>query len=65
VGRFTAWPIPGGPAVGLALPVAHRLVGSAILAAAVVLALRVSPIGVVAKRRVGAPHLIVVSRGAR
>jgi heme a synthase len=41
VGRFTALTLPGGALIGLALPVAHRLVGSLILAAAVVLALRV------------------------
>ena len=61
VARFTALALPGG----LALPVAHRLVGSLILAAAVVLALRVSVQGATARGRIGAPQLVVVSRGTR
>jgi cytochrome c oxidase assembly protein subunit 15 len=65
VGRFTAWPLPGGTVMGLALPVAHRLAGSLILGAAVVLALRVSPLGAPAARRAGAPRLVAVSRGTR
>ena len=65
VGRFTALPLPGGAVTGLALPVAHRLAGSLILGAAVILALRVSPLGAVVARRVGAPRLVAVSRGAR
>jgi cytochrome c oxidase assembly protein subunit 15 len=65
VGRFSSWPLPGGAVTGLALPVAHRLVGSLILGAAVVLALRVIPIAAVPARRAGAPGLVVVSRGAR
>jgi cytochrome c oxidase assembly protein subunit 15 len=65
VGRFTSLTLPGGAVTGLALPVAHRLVGSLILAATVVLALRVSATGAMAKRRAGAPRLVVVSRGAR
>ena len=40
--RFTAIWIPGGQTTLLVLPVAHRLVGSLILGAVVVLALRVS-----------------------
>ena len=40
--RFTAIWIPGGQTTLLGLPVAHRLVGSLILGAVVVLALRVS-----------------------
>jgi hypothetical protein len=51
--------------MGLALPVAHRLAGSLILGAAVVLALRVSPLGAPAARRAGAPRLVAVSRGTR
>jgi heme A synthase len=65
VGRFTALALPGGALIGLALPVAHRLVGSLILAAAVVLALRVTALGATAHGRVGAPRLMVVSRGTR
>jgi len=42
VGRFSSLVLPGGAVTGLALPVAHRLTGSLILGAAVVLALRVS-----------------------
>jgi heme a synthase len=42
VGRFTSLSLPGGAVTGLALPVAHRLAGSLILGAAVVLALRVN-----------------------
>jgi cytochrome c oxidase assembly protein subunit 15 len=42
IARFTDIVIPGGPAIGLALPVTHRLVGSLILGAAVVLAVRVA-----------------------
>jgi hypothetical protein len=40
-------------------------VGTLILGAAVVIALRVSRLGAVGVRRVGAPRLVVVSRGAR
>ena len=65
VGRFTSLTLPGGAVTGLALPVAHRLTGSLILAAAVVLALRVSPLGALARRRVGAPRLVALSRGTR
>jgi cytochrome c oxidase assembly protein subunit 15 len=64
VGRFTALTLPGAAVTGLALPVAHRLVGSLILGAVVVLALRVSA-GALSVRRAGAPRLAVVSRGAR
>jgi len=65
VGRFTSLVLPGAAVTGLALPVAHRLVGSLILAAAVVLALRVSPLAAQARSRVDASRLVVVSRGAR
>ena len=65
VGRFTALVLPGGALISLALPVAHRLVGSLILAAAVVLALRVSALGMAAHRRIGGPQLIAVPRGTR
>jgi heme a synthase len=41
LGRFTDVALPGGTALGLAMPVTHRLVGSLILGAAVALALRV------------------------
>ena len=64
-GRFTALTLPGGALSGLALPVAHRLVGSLILAAAVVLALRVSWLPASAHGRIAAPPLMVVSRGTR
>jgi cytochrome c oxidase assembly protein subunit 15 len=65
VGRFTTLALPGGTLIGLSLPVAHRLVGSLILAATVVLALRVSGVGATAHGRAGAPRLMVVSRGTR
>jgi cytochrome c oxidase assembly protein subunit 15 len=65
VGRFTAVTLPGGALSGLALPVAHRLVGSLILAASVVLALRVSVTDAIAPRRRAAPRLMVVSGGTR
>src|SRR5262249_14828417 len=63
VARFTALALPG--VIGVALPVSHRLVGSLILAAAVVLALRMSALGATAGRRLGAPRLMVVSRSSR
>jgi heme A synthase len=50
VGRFSSLALPGGAVTGLALPVAHRLTGSLILGAAVVLALRVS-------RNMGGPDM--------
>ena len=65
VGRFTALTLPGGALGGLALPVAHRLVGSLILAAVVALALRVSAVGAAERGRIDAPRLTVVSRGTR
>ena len=65
VGRFTALALPGDALLGLTLPVAHRLVGSLILAAAVVLALRVSALGATAHARIGTARLMVVSRGTR
>ena len=46
VGRFTSFSLPGGTITGLILPVAHRLAGSLILGAAVVLALRMNLRGV-------------------
>jgi len=64
VGRFTALPLPGAAVTGLALPVAHRLAASLILAAAVVLAMRVSRPGAVRDMGVSAPRLVVASRGA-
>jgi heme a synthase len=54
VGRFTSLALPGGAVLGLALPVAHRLAGSLILGAAVVLALRVSP-GMVSRSATASP----------
>jgi cytochrome c oxidase assembly protein subunit 15 len=39
--RFTSMVPPGGPAVALAFPIAHRLVGGLMLAASVMLAVRV------------------------
>jgi len=65
VGRFTALPLPGGAFTGLALPVAHRLVGSLLLGAAVVLALRASAAGVSAAWPAVGPRLAVVPRGTR
>jgi cytochrome c oxidase assembly protein subunit 15 len=64
LGRFTSVPLPGG-ALGLALPVTHRLVGSLILGASVGLALRVSATRALAQGRVGAPRLMVVRGGMR
>ena len=63
-GRFTSLSLPGGAVTGLALPVAHRLVASLMLAATVLLALRAT-LGQVATRRANTPRLMVVSRGAR
>jgi cytochrome c oxidase assembly protein subunit 15 len=65
VGRFTTLSLPGAAVTGLALPVAHRLVGSLILGATVLLALRVSLTGAAPARREGAPRLVVVPRGVR
>src|SRR5215510_12554523 len=45
LGRFSSIWIPGEQLTVTALPVAHRLVGSLILAATVILAVRVSGIG--------------------
>jgi heme a synthase len=39
--RFSALLLPGEPALGLVLPVVHRVIGSLVLAAAVVLAVRI------------------------
>ena len=58
-------PLPGGAVTGLALPVAHRLVGSLLLGAAVVLALRASAAGVSAAWPAVGPRLAVVPRGTR
>jgi len=65
VGRFTSLPLPGGAVTGLALPVAHRLVGSLLLGAAVVLALRASAAGGSSAWPAAGPRLAVVPRGAR
>jgi len=65
VGRFTSLPLPGGAVTGLALPVAHRLVGSLLLGAAVALALRASAAGVSSAWPAARPRLAVVPRGAR
>jgi cytochrome c oxidase assembly protein subunit 15 len=56
IGRFTSLPLPGGAVMGLTLPVAHRLAGSLILGAVVVLALRASPLGAVS-RDMGGPDM--------
>ena len=63
VGRFTSLPLPGGAVTGLALPVAHRLVGSLLLGAVVVLALRVSAAGAASAWRAREPRLAMASRG--
>jgi hypothetical protein len=47
------------------LPVAHRLVGSLLLGAAVVLGLRASAAGVSSAWPAAGPRLAVVPRGAR
>jgi hypothetical protein len=65
VGRFTSLALPGGAVTGLALPVAHRLVASLLLGAAVVLVLRVSAAGASAVWRATEPRLAVASRGLR
>jgi cytochrome c oxidase assembly protein subunit 15 len=62
VGRFTSLPLPGGAVTGLALPVAHRLAGSLILGAAVVLALRVSAFGAT-RRTTTVPRSATASPG--
>jgi cytochrome c oxidase assembly protein subunit 15 len=63
VGRFTSLPLPGGALTGLALPVAHRLVGSLLLGAVVVLALRVSAAGAPSAWHAPEPRLAMASRG--
>jgi heme a synthase len=65
VGRFTSVALPAAAVTGLALPVAHRLVGSLLLAAAVVLALRVSAAGAPSAWRAVGPRLTVVPRATR
>ena len=66
VGRYSSLALPGGAVTALALPVAHRLVASLLLAAVVLLALRVSLRGSAARDMGrGAPRLAVVSRGVR
>jgi cytochrome c oxidase assembly protein subunit 15 len=65
VGRFTSLPLPGGAVTGLALPVAHRLVGSLLLGAAVVLGLRASAADVSSAWPAAGPRLAVVPRSAR
>jgi heme a synthase len=65
VGRFTSVTLPASALTGLALPVAHRLVASLILAATVILALRVSARGAIAHGGIGAPRLTLVAGGAR
>jgi cytochrome c oxidase assembly protein subunit 15 len=63
VGRFTEVVFPGGTTTGLALPVLHRLVGSLILGAAVVLALRVR-LGRRSIRAAGMPRFATAGRSA-
>jgi hypothetical protein len=59
--RFTSVWIPGGQLTMLLLPVSHRLVGSLILAAAVVAAVRVlAPAALVSAPARPAPHLRLV-----
>jgi len=65
VGRFTSVTLPAAPVTGLLLPVAHRLVGSLLLAAAVVLALRVSSAAWRSASRAVRPRLTVVPRATR
>ncbi len=65
VGRFTSVALPAAAVTGLVLPVAHRLVGSLLLAAAVVLALRVSAAGAPPAWRAVGPRLTVVPRATR
>jgi cytochrome c oxidase assembly protein subunit 15 len=65
VGRFTSVSLPGAAVTGLALPVGHRLVGSLLLGAAVILALRVSAAGARSVRRASQPRLVVVPRATR
>jgi cytochrome c oxidase assembly protein subunit 15 len=65
VGRFTALTLPGGAVTGLALPVAHRLVGSLLLGAVVVLALRVNASGAPSLWRASEPRLAMAGRGGR
>lgn len=60
--RFSAIWIPGGQVTMLALPVAHRLTGGLILAASVILAVRVMTGSRTAPARVGAPRAFGIAR---
>jgi cytochrome c oxidase assembly protein subunit 15 len=61
--RFSSWWIPGEQVSVVLLPVAHRLVGSLILGAAVVLAVRVSDVATSASSFAEAPPSDVASSG--
>jgi cytochrome c oxidase assembly protein subunit 15 len=63
VGRFTDVILPGGTTTGLALPVLHRLVGSLILGATIVLLLRVR-LGAAARASSGVTRLATAGRSA-
>ncbi len=64
--RFTSIALPGGQLTVLALPVAHRLLGSVILGGALVLALRTTTAQAVpAARGGGVIPFAAVSRGTR
>jgi len=60
--RFSAIWIPGGQVTMLALPVAHRLTGGLILAASVILAVRVMTGSRTAPARVAAPRAFGIAR---
>ena len=64
VGRFTDVVFPGGTTTGLAMPVLHRLAGSLILGATIVLALRVRLAGRAARASSGVPQLATAGRSA-
>jgi cytochrome c oxidase assembly protein subunit 15 len=64
VGRFTSVALPAAAVTGLALPVAHRLVGSLLLGATVVLALRVTEAPASAAWAAREPRLAAIG-GAR
>ena len=65
VGRFTVVTLPAAAVTGLLLPVAHRLVGGLLFAAAVALALRVTAAGEATALRAVRPRLTIVPRATR
>jgi cytochrome c oxidase assembly protein subunit 15 len=64
VGRFTEVVFPGGTTTGLALPVLHRLVGSLLLGATIVVVLRVRLASRAAPSSRAVPRLATAGRSA-